>query len=218
MFKLRSCLAAVPIGAALFGTALPANATVDPPVGNDTLGPALILTINPGGGYTVTNGPDAGIPYDGVEDTYIGVVNSSGGTVSSVTLTAPSSIGVFGFDGDGIGAGPPYQGPGSGSVQYGTPNSSDSSGYGGPIGYFSNIVLGSGAGNDTGVLHFAGGLSNGGTTWFSLEEPLAACAGSLCSATTPLPAALPLLGTGLGRLGLLGWRRKREAAVPNAVA
>jgi hypothetical protein len=29
--------------------------------------------------------------------------------------------------------------------------------------------------------------------------------------TTPLPAALPLFGTGLGALGLLGWRRKRKA-------
>jgi hypothetical protein len=29
-------------------------------------------------------------------------------------------------------------------------------------------------------------------------------------ATTPLPAALPLLATGLGVMGLLGWRRKRK--------
>jgi hypothetical protein len=31
------------------------------------------------------------------------------------------------------------------------------------------------------------------------------------SAATPLPAALPLFATGLGGLGLLGWRRKRKA-------
>lgn len=29
---------------------------------------------------------------------------------------------------------------------------------------------------------------------------------------TPLPAALPLFGTGVGVIGLLGWRRKRKAA------
>ena len=29
---------------------------------------------------------------------------------------------------------------------------------------------------------------------------------------TPIPAALPLFATGLGALGLLGWRRKRRAA------
>jgi hypothetical protein len=32
------------------------------------------------------------------------------------------------------------------------------------------------------------------------------------ASTTPLPAALPLFATGLGALGLLGWRRKRKAA------
>ena len=32
------------------------------------------------------------------------------------------------------------------------------------------------------------------------------------TAATPLPAALPLFATGLGGLGLLGWRRKRKAA------
>ena len=32
------------------------------------------------------------------------------------------------------------------------------------------------------------------------------------AAQTPLPAALPLFATGLGALGLLGWRRKRKAA------
>jgi hypothetical protein len=31
--------------------------------------------------------------------------------------------------------------------------------------------------------------------------------------TTPLPAALPLFATGLGAMGLLGWRRKRKQAV-----
>jgi hypothetical protein len=31
-------------------------------------------------------------------------------------------------------------------------------------------------------------------------------------AATPLPAALPLFASGLGALGLLGWRKKRRAA------
>ncbi len=37
----------------------------------------------------------------------------------------------------------------------------------------------------------------------SLQAPIAAA--------TPLPAALPLFATGLGALGLLGWRRKKKA-------
>ena len=32
----------------------------------------------------------------------------------------------------------------------------------------------------------------------------------------PLPAALPLFGTGLGKLGFLGWRRKRRMAAEAA--
>jgi hypothetical protein len=36
--------------------------------------------------------------------------------------------------------------------------------------------------------------------------------------TTPLPAALPLFATGLGLMGLLGWRRKRKAQAAVAAA
>jgi hypothetical protein len=38
------------------------------------------------------------------------------------------------------------------------------------------------------------------------------------AATTPLPAALPLFATGLGGLGLLGWRRKRKNTAAIAAA
>jgi hypothetical protein len=39
-------------------------------------------------------------------------------------------------------------------------------------------------------------------------------------AATPLPAALPLFGAGLGMIGLLGWRRKRKGprSQPNCLA
>jgi hypothetical protein len=36
---------------------------------------------------------------------------------------------------------------------------------------------------------------------------------ALAKSAVPLPAALPLFATGLGGLGLLGWRRKRKAQV-----
>ena len=39
---------------------------------------------------------------------------------------------------------------------------------------------------------------------------------TLTPLATPLPGALPLFATGLGALGLLGWRKKRKAAAPAA--
>ena len=41
---------------------------------------------------------------------------------------------------------------------------------------------------------------------------------ALDATTTPLPAALPLFATGLGALGVLGWRRKRKNAAALAAA
>jgi hypothetical protein len=49
--------------------------------------------------------------------------------------------------------------------------------------------------------------------WFEgLVSPLST------ALTTPLPAALPLFATGLGAMGLFGWRRKRKNAAAVAVA
>ena len=74
--------------------------------------------------------------------------------------------------------------------------------------------------------------ASGGLTWASAANVLmlttgygaayshgfeAVTAGQYAGAyVTPLPAALPLFATGLAGLGLLGWRRKRKAAVLGA--
>lgn len=42
--------------------------------------------------------------------------------------------------------------------------------------------------------------------------------GLIDHAETPLPATLPLLATGLGAMGLLGWRKKRKNATAIAAA
>jgi len=61
------------------------------------------------------------------------------------------------------------------------------------------------------------GLIPGEYTWRwgnGADQTFTVCVGDVtCAAPSaiPLPATLPLLGTGLGALGLLGWRRKRRA-------
>jgi hypothetical protein len=47
---------------------------------------------------------------------------------------------------------------------------------------------------------------------------LTSSSGGGTQSATPLPAALPLFATGLGALGLLGWRRKRKGAAALAAA
>jgi hypothetical protein len=79
-----------------------------------------------------------------------------------------------------------------------------------------DILVQSGAGGiieiqDVGIgtqRDLAGVLGVGG---FNVDASVAK-PGSWVVATTPIPAALPLFATGLGALGLLGWRRKRKAA------
>jgi probable HAF family extracellular repeat protein len=75
--------------------------------------------------------------------------------------------------------------------------------------------------NDSGQI--IGFYSNNSTTGPSYG--FLACTDAPCDtspitiqAPTPLPAALPLFATGLGALGLFGWRRKRKSAAAIATA
>jgi len=58
--------------------------------------------------------------------------------------------------------------------------------------------------------------SAGSTFYFSVTNPSSLYnpgdVGTVAVSETPLPAALPLFASGLGALGLLGWRSRRRAA------
>jgi uncharacterized protein (TIGR03118 family) len=62
------------------------------------------------------------------------------------------------------------------------------------------------------ALEFGNGQNGGNTDTLYFTEESDGLFGAIDSPTaTPLPAALPLFATGIGGLGLLGWRKKRKA-------
>ena len=132
-----------------------------------------VITITDAGAFVSFTGQG---PYDGSDDTLLGVVNNSSKlSITSLELTSPFNI--FGFDFDGIDA---YGAPGNGF---------DSTGYGGPNSYFTNIS----PDTTTGTVNFIVPLApNGGTTYFSLENSLAqatACA-DVINGSVPDPPQL----------------------------
>ena len=88
------------------------------------------------------------------------------------------------------------------------------------LAFLGSILIDVGAGNTPGGLWFLGFGSgspnnNGGspdTLFFTdgINGETDGLFGAI-QVQTPLPGALPLFATGLGALGLLGWRRKRKA-------
>jgi len=189
----------------------------------------LLIVFNADGSVSTTSGPQT--TFEGIDDALIGVVNNSGHTITSFTLTGGSGGDVFGFEGDGI---DPYLCPASGTCVGSSfsiaPNSSDAAngdtGYGGPLAFFTginaitlnsgtvNIGFGglvTGTGNvdcsplSPGTNHSATG-SPCNSTYFSLEGPADL---NTTVGTVPEPATMTLLATGLAYRLLR--RRKRQS-------
>ena|SRR5215469_16678831 len=187
-------------GGAAFGGVTPAAANVCPAAGADT-NCGITITLNSNGTTTVTASGQG--PYDGVEDTLVGIVNNSGGTVNSVTLSS-KTLQIFGFDGDGVSK---FTTP-----KYSTPAGQSYAGFISPTGAFKlsgtlDSFSGITAGKKSGTLNFPGGLVNGGSAFFSLEEPLTAASFTVKTGV-PEPATLSILGAALAGFGLLRRRRK----------
>ncbi|MBS1894863.1 MAG: hypothetical protein JST59_26485 [Actinobacteria bacterium] len=139
-----------------------------PAIGADTSCGLLLDVTN--FGTAVLQDPTQG-PYDGQEDTLVGVVNRSSQTVTQLPLSSP--LGIFGFDSDGICStgypGTLYQDPGCPF---------------GPTGYEGPGTSFEPASKTTGVVRFSPGIAPGGAAFFSLEESLEAS-----SLTVPPPTA-----------------------------
>jgi hypothetical protein len=160
--------------ALLGGTLLSTTANAQcPAAGNDT-GCGAVITITNGHSALTATGQG---PYDGSDDTLIGVVNNSSVPISSIQLTSGNNI--FGFDGDGV------------NGYLGIPNNAkDTTGYGGPNAYFTNIN----SSGTVGTVNFITPIApNGGTGYFSLENALTS--GSACKAALDNAVPKPAGGT-----------------------
>jgi len=175
--KIRGLAASLilALGGVLINTA-PASAQVPPftqcpPVGVDT-SCAVLIVFNADGSRTTLVDPTQP-PFDGIEDTLIGVQNNS--TVS-ITMLGLSGTNIFGFDGDGLCAtfisprpgGCPYGPTGYEGRQTTTPVASTASGMG-------NTFTITNANNGT-VNWGGGGIPPGGSAYFSLEGPTSSVA------------------------------------------
>lgn len=180
-----------------------------PSIGADTLGPQLIIDLA-SSGATIINGPGfAQGPYV-TEDAYIGVNNHSGRSIGFLDL-ASTGLSIFSFDSDGI---CPYttaancsttdlSGNGAGG------NHTYNSGYAGVGTFFTNITD-----SQHGRINFTGGLADGSTAFFGLEEPLDSASFTVTGVGgVPEPAAWALMLIGFFGVGGMVRSRRLAAAV-----
>jgi hypothetical protein len=187
MKKISTIAMAAALGLAVVSTA---QAQYGGPFGLDTA-PGVVITYSGGTGLSFASSGQG--PYDGADDTWVGVHNASGGVLNSITLSGPN---IFGFDGDGI-------------QDYGSPPvPGDTTGYAGPGTSF--VVVDA---ND-GTVDFTGGLAAGGYAYFSLEESVGSgngaggtgITGGGASGVPDAGSTMALLGGAL--VGLGGLRRR----------
>ena len=167
------------------------------PAVGDNDGCAILIVINANGSVSIlAAAAPNNVPYDGADDTLIGLQNNSASSISSIDLSS-ATVPIFGFDGDGICD--PNSWPNGGGT-FGAPAACPSTAGFGPTGYegpgtsFSNI-----SGDEmSGRVNFSpavGGVASAcgapvASAYFALEEELSA-ADINFQAATACPAAPP---------------------------
>jgi PEP-CTERM motif len=171
-----------------------AYASAFPAIGTNTLGPEYLITFTNSGVSTMLNpvySTNPG-PYDGSDDTYFGVINNSSTAISHFNL-ASTSEDIAGFDGDGIDTSLYLNIP---------PNAMDTSGYGGPNAFYTNIS----ANLESLTVNFITPIAaKGGTDIFSLEEPVTI---SNIVVGTPEPSTWAMMLLGFAGMGFVAYRKR----------
>ncbi len=179
----RRALAGAPL---LVGLCLPvcAHAAGVCPAVNDDTTCGSVITITDSGTTVVQTGQG---PYDGNDDTLVGVINKSSRPVSSIALA--STLGIFGFDGDGL-------------VAFGIAgNALDPTGYGGPDAYYTGIS----PDLTKGTVKFVTPIPVGGSAFFALENALASatsCADIINGSVAPVASGANIDATFTPKLSL----------------
>jgi hypothetical protein len=168
----------------------------------------VIITIAANG--SVSTSTVNSNPYDGSDDTLVGIVNNSSTPLTQLTVSGSA---ISGFEGDGICAfgaggiaGDTFT---SGSSSYCSASAlagTDPQDYQGPNQTFTNFS----SGNAVTIVFSPAIAAGGGTNFFSLEEPPSnALTVTTPTGTptgggtpTPAPASLILLATGIAAMGL----------------
>jgi hypothetical protein len=160
----------------------------------------VLITFNANGSITTTNPNGNGFYDSGGDDNVVGVINNTGGAITSINLSS-STFDIFGFDGDGICGGYNFSATGAtcGTAQGSTANDNYL-----PQGVTATNIS---ASDMSGTINFAGGIAPGGTGFFSLEDPVDL--NLVVTAGTPEPGTLLMMGTGIA--GLAGMLRRKFA-------
>ena len=185
LMKLALCLAGVTAALNIGFCVSTAQADIFPAYGADPSANIVITFAADGSISTVDNGFG---PYDGIDGTYIGIINNSTSTIYSLDLS--SNLPIAAFDRDGLAA-------------YLAPTPYDGYGYGGPQGYFTNLTLW----GTSATINFVGGVAPGSSTYFSLEAPV-----YINVAAAPEPATWALMIVGVGSMGAALRTRRRKVA------
>jgi len=184
-----------------------------------------IITLNPNGTMTVSEGAYPGTAYDGADDQIVGVINNTTSPAFTIGITGP---GIGDFDGDGpwanqIGGYGSLTGCMTRGVQInpclmptvvaatgaGT-DLGDPTPYSGPDNIFTNF-----ASLNSVTVTFASPLAPGSSTYFGLEEA-PTIPPSITIHPTPEPSSMALLCSAL--LAAYGFRRARIAGAARRCA
>lgn len=127
-----------------------------PPVGQDT-SCSILIVVRSDGAICVSDPTQS--PYDGIEDTLVGLQNNSSSPICQLALNSPN-LPIFGFDGDGL----CHVSPRPSGCPFGGSCPGGSRGYEGPGVCFTVTTL------QRGTVHFSPCIAPGGSAYFSLEE------------------------------------------------